>query len=167
MTRLHFGANDVTSTEKGEGAHRVWLSGWSLVVLCLILPTHSYTQNSFDDLPILDLDTPIRMNFAGNWEKDFGRSDNWEDELSRRMSIRQENAALQRSGIGLGRARPNPMPDLCSAAFSCRIDILRLSSSSQLSLRPKSFSQFPAKFMRIGVSRSKIGRSSKEFWVYE
>lgn len=103
MTRLHFGANDVTSTEKGEGAHRVWLSGWSLVVLCLILPTHSYTQNSFDDLPILDLDTPIRMNFAGNWEKDFGRSDNWEDELSRRMSIRQENAALQRSGIGLGR----------------------------------------------------------------
>ena len=73
MTRLHFGANDVTSTEKGEGAHRVWLSGWSLVVLCLILPTHSYTQNSFDDLPILDLDTPIRMNFAGNWEKDFGR----------------------------------------------------------------------------------------------
>ena len=76
MTRLHFGANDVTSTEKGEETLRIWLSGWRIVFLCLVLPTHSYTQNSSDDLPILDLDTPIRMNFAGNWEKDFGRSDN-------------------------------------------------------------------------------------------
>ena len=86
MNRRHLGANDVTLIEKWKGNLRVWLSGWSLVVLCLILPTHSYTQNSSDDLPILDLDTPIRMNFAGNWEKDFGRSDNWEDGLSRRMS---------------------------------------------------------------------------------
>ena len=100
MTKRHFGANDVTSAEKWEGALSIWLFGWSLIVLCLMLPTHSYTQDSSDDLPILDLDTPIRMSFAGNWEKDFGRSDNWADELSRRMSIRQENAALQRSGIG-------------------------------------------------------------------
>ena len=42
------------------------------------------------------------MNFSGSWEKDFARSDNWEDELSRRMQIRQENAALQASGVGLG-----------------------------------------------------------------
>jgi len=55
-----------------------------------------------DDLPVLDLDTPIRMNFSGNWEKDFARSDNWEDELNRRMNLRQQNAAAQRAGIGLG-----------------------------------------------------------------
>jgi hypothetical protein len=72
----------------------IWCSMWSVYL-------HSQTTN--DTLPVLDLDTPIRMNFSGNWEKDFGRSDDWEDELSRRMSIRQENAALQSSGIGLRR----------------------------------------------------------------
>ena len=72
-----------------------------IVATLLIIPTSS-AQESIDDLPLLDLDTPIRMNFSGNWEKDFARSDNWEDELSRRMQIRQESAALQRSGIGLG-----------------------------------------------------------------
>ena len=59
-------------------------------------------QAPVDDLPVLDLDTPIRMNFSGNWEKDFARSDNWEDELNRRMNMRQQNAAAQRAGIGLG-----------------------------------------------------------------
>lgn len=59
-------------------------------------------QAPADDLPVLDLDTPIRMNFSGNWEKDFARSDNWEDELNRRMNLRQQNAAAQRAGIGLG-----------------------------------------------------------------
>ncbi|MDD9891566.1 MAG: hypothetical protein OXU66_07610 [Gammaproteobacteria bacterium] len=68
----------------------------------LLLQPRVVAQNIDDELPVLDLDTPIRMNFSGNWEKDFARSDNWEDELSRRMRIRQENAALQRSGIGLG-----------------------------------------------------------------
>ena len=59
-------------------------------------------QAPVDDLPVLDLDTPIRMNFSGDWEKDFARSDNWEDELNRRMNMRQQNAAAQRAGIGLG-----------------------------------------------------------------
>ena len=59
-------------------------------------------QTPADDLPVLDLDTPIRMNFSGNWEKDFARSDNWEEELNRRMNMRQQNAAAQRAGIGLG-----------------------------------------------------------------
>ena len=79
--------------------------GVQLIVLAtalLILGPPSFAQTTDDELPVLDLDTPIRMNFSGNWEKDFARSDNWEDELSRRMQIRQENAALQRSGIGLG-----------------------------------------------------------------
>ncbi len=62
-----------------------------------------FSQTTSDNLPVLDLESPIRMNFSGNWEKDYARSDKWEDELSRRMTIRQENASLQRSGIGLGR----------------------------------------------------------------
>lgn len=53
-----------------------------------------------NDLPLLDLDTPLRLNFSGSWEKDFGRSDSWEDELNRVMRMRQEQAALQRAGIG-------------------------------------------------------------------
>ncbi|MDA1370765.1 MAG: hypothetical protein O2971_08410 [Proteobacteria bacterium] len=55
--------------------------------------------NAQDDLPVLNLDTPVRMNFSGSWEKDFGRSDKWEDELNRIMSMRQEQAAQQRAGI--------------------------------------------------------------------
>lgn len=51
------------------------------------------------ELPILDLKQPIRLNFSGSWEKDFRRSDNWEDELGRTMRIRQEAAARQRSGV--------------------------------------------------------------------
>ncbi|NKB34949.1 MAG: hypothetical protein GKR91_17775 [Pseudomonadales bacterium] len=73
-----------------------------ICALVLAIASPSYAQTANDELPVLDLDTPIRMNFSGNWEKDFARSDNWEDELSRRMRIRQENAALQRSGVGLG-----------------------------------------------------------------
>ena len=73
-----------------------------LTIGCLMLSSAVISQTISDTLPVLDLESPIRMNFSGNWEKDFARSDNWEDELSRRMTIRQENAVLQRSGIGLG-----------------------------------------------------------------
>lgn len=57
------------------------------------------------DLPVLDLNRPIRLNFSGSWEKDFRRSDNWEDELSRTMRIRQQAAAQQ---ISQGRSRTLP-----------------------------------------------------------
>lgn len=76
---------------------------FGLCVMVLLCSPLSLAQTSSDDLPLLDLDSPIRMNFSGNWEKDFARSDDWQDELNRRMRIRQENAALQSSGIGLGR----------------------------------------------------------------
>ena len=56
-------------------------------------------DRSADSLPLLDLDRPIRLNFAGDWEKDFNRSDRWEDELNRLLTIRQERAAQQRSGV--------------------------------------------------------------------
>ena len=66
----------------------------TLFLLCL--GANSYAQ---DDLPLLDLDTPVRLNFSGSWEKDFARSDNWEDELNRVMRMRQEQAAAQAAGI--------------------------------------------------------------------
>ena len=56
-------------------------------------------DRSADSLPLLDLERPIRLNFAGDWEKDFNRSDRWEDELNRLLTIRQERAAQQRSGV--------------------------------------------------------------------
>ena len=59
MTRRHFGGNNATATENWEGTLSIWLSSWSLVVLCLMLPTHSYTQDSSDDLPI-PLHEPLR-----------------------------------------------------------------------------------------------------------
>ncbi len=55
-----------------------------------------------NSLPVLDFDTPLRLNFSGNWEKDFARSDRWEDELDRQLRLRQETAALQQAGIRTG-----------------------------------------------------------------
>ena len=72
-----------------------------LLALCL-LPlkmVQAQADRSADSLPLLDLDRPIRLNFAGDWEKDFNRSDRWEDELNRLLTIRQERAAQQRSGV--------------------------------------------------------------------
>lgn len=52
-----------------------------------------------DELQVLDLETPPRMDFSGYWEKDFQRSDNWEEELGRQLSNRQLRAANQAAGI--------------------------------------------------------------------
>lgn len=54
------------------------------------------------ELPFLDLETPLRMNFSGSWEKDFRRSDSWQDELNRMMQTRQIQANNQRSGASSG-----------------------------------------------------------------
>ncbi len=51
---------------------------------------------------MLDLNRPLRLNFAGSWEKDFGRSDKWEDELGRMLRLRQEQAIRQQSGVRTG-----------------------------------------------------------------
>ncbi|GJM13961.1 MAG: hypothetical protein DHS20C12_23640 [Pseudohongiella sp.] len=61
-----------------------------------------------DSLPQLDLDLPLRLDFSGAWEKDFRRSDNWEDELSRTLRIRQESAARQQASPGSTRIRSIP-----------------------------------------------------------
>ena len=102
MAKITCCNNETNSSRERRKEHIQFLINLGLVVFCFISSGHSHSQTATDDLPLLDLETPIRMNFAGNWEKDFARSDDWQDELSRRMSIRQETAALQRSGIGLG-----------------------------------------------------------------
>lgn len=71
-----------------------------VVTVCLFLSPAGLAQ---DSLPQLDLDLPLRLDFSGSWEKDFGRSDNWEDELSRTLRVRQESAARQQSSPGTSR----------------------------------------------------------------
>jgi len=53
-----------------------------------------------DQLTVLDLDQPLRLDFGGFWEKDYRRSDNWQDELTRKMRLRQEAAARQGGNPG-------------------------------------------------------------------
>lgn len=53
-----------------------------------------------DQLTVLDLDQPLRLDFGGFWEKDYRRSDNWQDELTRKMRLRQESAARQGGNPG-------------------------------------------------------------------
>ena len=103
MARPLFSDNDQNSAWSWEETPKKLLGRLCAMICCSMFSVYLNSQTTSDTLPVLDLETPIRMNFSGNWEKDFGRSDDWEDELSRRMSIRQENATLQRSGIGLGR----------------------------------------------------------------
>ncbi len=56
-----------------------------------------------DNLQVLDLDQPLRLDFSGFWEKDFRRSDDWQDELNRNLRMRQEAAARQSANPGAGR----------------------------------------------------------------
>ena len=73
-----------------------------VAALCLTLSISAFSQ---DSLPQLDLDLPLRLDFSGSWEKDFRRSDNWEDELSRTLRIRQESATRQQSSPGSSSGR--------------------------------------------------------------
>jgi len=70
--------------------------------LLLVLMTMPVALAAQDDLPVLDLDRPMRLDFSGSWEKDFGRSDRWEDELGRMLRLRQEQAVRQQAGISGG-----------------------------------------------------------------
>lgn len=79
--------------------------GPGYLLLCVILLGPPPLRAQDTNLPVLDLDRPMRLDFSGSWEKDFGRSDSWEDELNRMLRIRQEQAARQQSGLP-GRAGP-------------------------------------------------------------
>ena len=50
-----------------------------------------------DELPKLDLDQPLRPDFSGSWQKDFRRSDNWETELDRVLTMQREAFERQRN----------------------------------------------------------------------
>tara|TARA_R110002073_G_scaffold233602_1_gene394824 strand:+ start:71 stop:826 length:756 start_codon:yes stop_codon:yes gene_type:complete len=82
-----------------------YFASLGVTTVCLILSATAWAQ---DSLPQLDLDLPLRLDFSGSWEKDFGRSDNWEDELSRTLRVRQESAARQQSSPGSSRIRSAP-----------------------------------------------------------
>lgn len=66
------------------------------VLVCGITPAAD--AQTTGDLPKLDLDQTLRPVFAGSWEKDFQRSDNWETELERILRIRREAMERQRRG---------------------------------------------------------------------
>ncbi len=96
----------MTQTASSQEKPGIWLCRGICCLLLLTMETSVYAQ---DDLPILDLNNPVRLNFEGSWEKDFQRSDKWEEELNRVMRLRQEQATLQRSGIS---TRSNPSVSL-------------------------------------------------------
>ncbi|NQV70001.1 MAG: hypothetical protein HQ498_08245 [Pseudohongiella sp.] len=77
-------------------------------ILLFVIAAMAPLAQAMDDLPILNLNRPIRLDFSGSWEKDFRRSDNWEDELGRSMRIRQEAAARQSTQGSSGRSRSAP-----------------------------------------------------------
>jgi len=98
-------------TEAGRDSLRslarvIWRNrGFTLLVAALAwLALASQTQAADSQkLQVLDLDAPLRLDFSGFWEKDFRRSDNWQDELNRNLRLRQEAAARQSSSPGSGR----------------------------------------------------------------
>ena len=79
-----------------------WRIVWLLVLALVWLAPLSHAADS-DSLQVLDLDSPLRLDFSGFWEKDFRRSDNWQDELNRNLRLRQEAAARQNSNPGASR----------------------------------------------------------------
>ncbi len=94
-----------------------------LLVFSLSTATHA-----MDELPILDLDTPLRMNFSGDWEKDFQRSDNWETELERTVNdIRRSIERQQNAGASLSRSGSlSGLPSLRSNRGVSIVDLARL-----------------------------------------
>ena len=91
---------------KHSSIRRDFYTGVRAVLLALLgLTALDLSAQTTGDLPVLDLNRPIRLNFSGSWEKDFRRSDNWEDELGRTMRIRQQVAAQQTTQ---GRSRSLP-----------------------------------------------------------
>ena len=95
------GFNKIMTRKTGRFGSDCLLHFATLLAICLLSPerVNAREGQSGDPLPLLDLNRPIRLNFAGDWEKDFNRSDRWEDELNRLLTIRQESAAQQRAGV--------------------------------------------------------------------
>ena len=71
MAKITCCNNETKTSRERRKEHIKFLINMAFVVSCFISAGHSHSQTATDDLPLLDLETPIRMNFAGNWEKDF------------------------------------------------------------------------------------------------
>ena len=67
------------------------------LAIAILIVLSNLTFGAEEKLTVLDLNKPLRLDFSGSWEKDFRRSDNWRDELNRKMRMRQEAAQRQTS----------------------------------------------------------------------
>ena len=67
------------------------------LAIAILIVLSNLTFGAEEKLTVLDLNKPLRLDFSGRWEKDFRRSDNWRDELNRKMRMRQEAAQRQTS----------------------------------------------------------------------
>lgn len=67
------------------------------LAIVILIVLSNLTFGAEEKLTVLDLNKPLRLDFSGSWEKDFRRSDNWRDELNRKMRMRQEAAQRQSS----------------------------------------------------------------------
>ncbi|MDC3339798.1 hypothetical protein OAV89_00160 [bacterium] len=67
------------------------------LAIVILIVLSNLTFGAEEKLTVLDLNKPLRLDFSGSWEKDFRRSDNWRDELNRKMRMRQEAAQRQTS----------------------------------------------------------------------
>ena len=67
------------------------------LAIAILIVLSNLTFGAEEKLTVLDLNKPLRLDFSGSWEKDFRRSDNWRDELNRKMRRRQEGAQRQTS----------------------------------------------------------------------
>jgi len=67
------------------------------LAIAILIVLSNLTFGAEEKLTVLDLNKPLRLDFSGSWEKDFRLSDNWRDELNRKMRMRQEAAQRQTS----------------------------------------------------------------------
>jgi len=75
------------------------LSMLGLLCLCLSpAASRAADEPALRDPAVSGRDAPLRPLFAGSWQKDFGRSDKWEEEVQR--VIDQLNREMQRQGRG-------------------------------------------------------------------
>lgn len=94
-------------------------------------PLLAQPDRNEEDLPLLDLDRPLRLDFSGSWERDFARSDSWEDELNRQMRIRRDQAAMQRSGVSTGVSPRVSLGNMNLSRGSSRANIVELAQLAE------------------------------------
>jgi len=73
-----------------------------------------------EQLQVLNLNRVLRPNFAGDWEKDFLRSDNWETEVQRTINQLQEAQERARRQSGAGRSAQRPAVRIGGGSGSSR-----------------------------------------------